>query len=180
MNQQTGEIKGVGRSEDDDYHYKVTFKNHYGKVSTTIEIISKIAPSPISYPQPYYMFDLNLSISITSLKYEGNDLKISINPPLPEGLNIRSDCGMICGKTPSKPYYQKHKIIASNDYGKSETELLLYFGDADYFVYYDEIEYYKSRNDNISIKPRICGKKCDLIFLPRIIYINNINIMYIE
>lgn len=171
LNQQTGEISGEGQSEDDDSHYKVTFENHFGKVSTEIDIISRTAPSSISYPHPYYSFDLNKPICITSLKYGGNDLKFSINPPLPKGLSIGIDNGVIEGKTPSKPYYQKHKVIISNDYGKSETEILLYFGNADYFVYYDEIEYYGSKSDNISIKPRICGKKCKIAIVPCIIYI---------
>lgn len=109
-------------------------------------------------------------MSITTLQYGGNNLIFTVDPPLPEGISIRSDCGLISGKTPSKPYYHKHRIIASNDYGSSETEILLYFGHPDYFVYYDKIEYYGAKESNMTIKPKVCGKKCNVIILPSIIY----------
>lgn len=125
---QTGAIAGTPSTPQPATTYTVTGANAAGSVQTTISIAVQppplLAPATVSYDDAVYVVGQPIVPNVPTLT-GGAPTQFSVNPPLPDGLDLDSVTGVISGAPSTVQAATPFKVTASNAAGQAQTTLTL-------------------------------------------------------
>lgn len=130
LNGQTGVISGTPTVLSNPRNYTVTGSNEYGAVKTVLRIsITQFvtAPTSLNYAHPSAVYTAGVKIEENYPHPEGGEITgYSVQPPLPDGLQLSSTTGVISG-TPNNDaadgIARTYTVTGKNDAGSVDEPL---------------------------------------------------------
>jgi len=120
---ESGSLTGVPSDVTPERSYKVTAKNQDGQTTARIAFaVARAPPSGLVYPgqKPVYphLVPMTMQPSV-----EGDVDEYSVNPPLPQGVDLNSKTGVISGTPMQVSDASTFEVSARNETGVSSTPL---------------------------------------------------------
>ncbi len=126
----TGKISGSPEIAQSQKTYTIMAKNDSGQASTTLDlaIVSSGPPPPLqlSYTSPTSYYFYNRPIEPNTPNATGGPIKTyRITPPLPNGLTLNTQTGVISGTPKAFQDFRDFKVSAENESGHVSTNIKL-------------------------------------------------------
>lgn len=116
----TGVISGTPENEQSAAQYTITAGNAYGSATAVISItVNLAAPTALSYAVTSAVYTRDEAIADNTPTVTGTVTSWSVEPALPEGLDLDPSTGIISGTPPAEQPAAEYIVTASNSGGST-------------------------------------------------------------